>query len=252
MLSSQGFDLWADGYDASVGLSDEENSYPFAGYKQVLGTIYRAIRMQADCGRVLDLGFGTGTLAHRLYQDGYEITGVDFSPRMIRLAQEKMPEAHLFCCDFSQGLPENLGRFDAIVSTYALHHLSDEAKAEQTVMISAVEKIMDLTMKSINGDTEAPKEVEPLDQVIDKLQNDLRARHIMRLQKSECTIELGFVLSDMLTSLERISGHCANVAGCIMEISQYSLGLHEHTHSLKGEDSGYAQSYAQYAAQFKL
>ena len=129
---------------------------------------------------------------------------------------------------------------------------SDEAKAEQTVMISAVEKIMDLTMKSINGDTEAPKEVEPLDQVIDKLQNDLRARHIMRLQKSECTIELGFVLSDMLTSLERISGHCANVAGCIMEISQYSLGLHEHTHSLKGEDSGYAQSYAQYAAQFKL
>jgi len=128
MLSSQGFDLWADGYDASVGLSDEENSYPFAGYKQVLGTIYRAIRMQADCGRVLDLGFGTGTLAHRLYQDGYEITGVDFSPRMIRLAQEKMPEAHLFCCDFSQGLPENLGRFDAIVSTYALHHLTDEEK----------------------------------------------------------------------------------------------------------------------------
>ena len=125
MLSSQGFDLWADGYDASVGLSDEENSYPFAGYKQVLGTIYRAIRMQAGCGCVLDLGFGTGTLAHRLYQDGYEITGVDFSPRMIQLAQEKMPDAHLLCCDFSQGLPEKLGRFDAIVSTYALHHLTD-------------------------------------------------------------------------------------------------------------------------------
>jgi len=129
---------------------------------------------------------------------------------------------------------------------------SEDAKAEQTVMITAVEKIMELTMSSINVDEAAAKEVEPLDQLIDKLQNDLRARHITRLQKSECTIELGFVLSDMLTSLERISGHCANVAGCIMEISQYSLGLHEHTHSLKGADSGYAQSYAKFAEQFKL
>ena len=129
---------------------------------------------------------------------------------------------------------------------------SDDAKAEQTVMITAVEKIMELTMQAINGDAAASREVEPLDQLIDKLQNDLRARHITRLQKSECTIELGFVLSDMLTSLERISGHCANVAGCIMEISQYSLGLHEHTHSLKGADSGYAESYARFADQFKL
>ena len=128
MLSSQGFDLWADGYDASVGLSDEENSYPFAGYKQVLGSIYRTIRTHKPAGRVLDLGFGTGTLTHRLYQDGYAVTGVDFSARMLELAQAKMPDARLLCHDFAKGLPEDLGRFDVIISTYALHHLTDEQK----------------------------------------------------------------------------------------------------------------------------
>lgn len=128
MLNSQGFDLWADGYDQAVGLCEEENSYPFAGYKQVLGTIYRAIRQSQGAGRVLDLGFGTGTLTQKLYEDGYEITGLDFSPRMIALAQQKMPGARLICHDFSSGLPEGIGSFDAIVSTYALHHLTDEQK----------------------------------------------------------------------------------------------------------------------------
>ena len=127
MLGSKGFDLWAAGYDAAVGLSEEENSYPFAGYKQVLGGIYRAIR-EAGAKTVLDIGFGTGTLAHRLYQDGCAITGIDFSPRMIELAQAKMPDARLICHDFSTGLPEGLATFDCIVSTYALHHLTDTQK----------------------------------------------------------------------------------------------------------------------------
>ena len=127
MLGSKGFDLWAAGYDAAVGLSEEENSYPFAGYKQVLGGIYRAIR-EAGAKTVLDIGFGTGTLAHRLYQDGCAITGIDFSPRMIELAQAKMPDARLICHDFSTGLPEGLATFDCIVSAYALHHLTDTQK----------------------------------------------------------------------------------------------------------------------------
>ena len=127
MLDNKGFDLWADGYDKSVGLSDEENTYPFAGYKDVLGTIYKTI-MEKKNAVVLDIGFGTGTLTTKLYENGCNIYGQDFSARMIELASEKMAGAHLYQGDFTQGLVEPLlaQRYDFIVATYSLHHLTDE------------------------------------------------------------------------------------------------------------------------------
>lgn len=129
MLNRKGFDLWADGYDRSVGLSEEENAYPFAGYRAVLGGIYRKIR-EKGCRSVLDIGFGTATLTARLYEDGCEIFGQDFSERMLEIAREKMPQATLVCADFTQGIaPELAGRkYDCIVSTYALHHVTDTQK----------------------------------------------------------------------------------------------------------------------------
>ena len=84
MLDSKGFNLWADEYDKAVGLSDEENSYPFAGYKEVLGGIFRII-MEKEHAAVLDLGFGTGTLTAKLYEHGCEVYGQDFSERMVEL-----------------------------------------------------------------------------------------------------------------------------------------------------------------------
>lgn len=129
MLDKKGFDLWADGYDKSVGLSDEENTYPFAGYKAVLSTIYEEI-LTNGMKNVLDIGFGTGTLTTKLYEQGYHIWGVDFSERMIALAGEKMPDAVLVQGDFAERLPEELAerKYDAIVATYSLHHLTDERK----------------------------------------------------------------------------------------------------------------------------
>ena len=131
MLDNKGFDLWADGYDKAVGLSDEDNTYPFAGYKEVLGGIYSTV-MQTPGAAVLDIGFGTGTLTSRLYEQGCAIYGQDFSARMIELAAEKMPEAHLYQGDFSKGLAEPLRKqqYDFIIATYSLHHLTDEQKAE--------------------------------------------------------------------------------------------------------------------------
>lgn len=128
MLSNKGFDLWADGYDRSVGLSDESNTYPFAGYRAVLNAIYNDVLARG--GDVLDVGFGTGTLAARLCQQGLHIFGQDFSPRMIELAQPKMPGAQLFCGDFTKGLVPGLTarRYDSIVATYSLHHLTDAEK----------------------------------------------------------------------------------------------------------------------------
>ena len=130
MLNSEGFDLWAGGYDRSVQMSDEENSYPFAGYKRVLGMIYASIR-EMPARRVLDIGLGTGILAGRLYRDGCHITGIDFSDRMLQIAREKMPDANLIRHDFSTGIPYRLQGeiFDAIVCTYAIHHLPDPQKA---------------------------------------------------------------------------------------------------------------------------
>ena len=129
MLDSKGFDLWADGYDLAVGISDGENTYPFAGYKEILGRIFRTV-MEKPGAAVLDLGFGTGTLAVRLYENGCAVYGQDFSERMIELASEKMPDALLCQGDFAQGLAEPLRgrRYDFIIATYSLHHLADEQK----------------------------------------------------------------------------------------------------------------------------
>ncbi len=129
MLSQSGFDLWADGYDKSVGVSEEENSYPFAGYKTVLGTVFQTV-MEKPNAVVLDLGFGTGTLTAKLYENGCTVYGQDFSARMIELASENMPNAHLYQGDFTQGLAAPLlaQRYDFIVATYSLHHLTDAQK----------------------------------------------------------------------------------------------------------------------------
>ncbi len=129
MLDNKGFDLWADGYDKSVGVSEEDNAYPFAGYKKILGNIYEII-MKKPNAVVLDVGFGTAALTTKLYENGCVIYGQDFSARMIELASEKMPGAHLYQGDFSQGLVEELKQesYDFIVATYSIHHLADDQK----------------------------------------------------------------------------------------------------------------------------
>ena len=131
MLDKKGFDLWADEYDKSVGLSDDDNSYPFAGYKEILNQIYNEV-LSIEAKKVFDIGFGTGTLTSRLYEKGIEIYGQDFSKEMFDIAKGKMPHAKLYFKDFSHGLDEALlkNKYDAIIATYSLHHLEDEDKID--------------------------------------------------------------------------------------------------------------------------
>lgn len=139
MLNDKGFDLWADGYDKSVNLSDEDGTYPFAGYKTILNEIFNRV-LNASAKTVLDIGFGTGTLTSKLYEHGCMIYGQDFSERMLEVAQEKMPDAKLFQADFSNGLVESLKqqKYDAIIATYSLHHLTDVQK------VSFIESLLPL------------------------------------------------------------------------------------------------------------
>ena len=139
MLNNKGFDLWADGYDKAVGLSEEENTYPFAGYKNLLAAIYENV-LKKEKPDVLDIGFGTGTLTTKLYEMGCQIYGQDFSQRMIELAREKRPNAHLYQGDFSRGIVKPLleTSYDFIIATYSLHHLTDSEK------ISFIKNLQDL------------------------------------------------------------------------------------------------------------
>ena len=150
MLDNKGFDLWADGYDKSVELSEENDEYPFAGYKDVLNTIYNIVHKR-EKARILDIGFVTGILTKKLYDDGYEIYGIDFSQKMIEIAKEKMPLASLIKYDFSKGLPDEIkdNSFEYIISTYAMHHLEDEEKVE---FIEKLENYLNRDGKIIIGD----------------------------------------------------------------------------------------------------
>ena len=131
MLDGEGFDRWADQYDEEVRASETENSYPFAGYGAGLGSIFRIISEKKNA-TVLDIGFGTGTLTSRLYENGCTVYGQDFSKRMVELASRKMPGAHLYYGDFTKGLVEPLCdmKYDFIVATYSLHHLTDDQKID--------------------------------------------------------------------------------------------------------------------------
>ncbi|MEW9501147.1 class I SAM-dependent methyltransferase [Jeotgalibacillus marinus] len=129
MLNKQGFDLWANDYDQTVQVNAENDLYPFAGYKTILNTIFNEV-MQKKKSTVLDIGFGTGILTTKLYEHGHRLDGVDFSTQMIAIAQAKMPNAQLIEWDFTNDLPSNVHskKYDSIVSTYALHHLTDREK----------------------------------------------------------------------------------------------------------------------------
>lgn len=133
MLDNNGFNLWANDYDKEVGISDEDNIYPFAGYKALLNKIYNEILKTSSKNKnILDIGFGTGTLTKKLYEKNCNIYGQDFSNKMVEIAQNKMPNSKLYNGDFSKGLVKDLKeiKYDAIIATYSLHHLTDTQKVE--------------------------------------------------------------------------------------------------------------------------
>ncbi len=131
--------------------------------------------------------------------------------------------------------------------------LSDEAKSEVKVMLDSVREIVSLSLSAfIDANIEHAYMIEPLEQVIDKLKEQLRTRHIYRLQQGNCTIEAGFIWSDILTNLERVSDHCSNIAACVIDTAQNRLDLHEFVKEMKEAYPEYKNLYEGYLKKYAL
>ena len=130
---------------------------------------------------------------------------------------------------------------------------SGTAQEEYGVLAGAVREILHLAIDAFAaGDSAAAAQVEPLEEVIDKLKEQMRTRHILRMQRGACSIEAGFVWSDLLTDLERISDHCSNIAGCVLDAAQHNLNLHETLRTVRREDADFRTRLAADAEKYRL
>ena len=131
---------------------------------------------------------------------------------------------------------------------------SDQAVKELKVMIKAVNEILDMSIRSfMTADVSLAKCVEPLEDVIDQLRNELKSRHIERLRSGKCTIELGFILQDLLTNFERVSDHCSNIAVYLIQINDNSMDTHEYMNELKKLDrSEFMDEFNDYSKKYIL
>lgn len=131
---------------------------------------------------------------------------------------------------------------------------SDEARAGLEVMVAAlIEIINNATLAFIHNDVKLAAKVEPLEQVIDRLRDKLKEAHVRRLTNGECTIELGFIFSDLITNIERVSDHCSNIAIGVIEINRNGYEAHEYLHELKNSDDiQYNADYKAYKQKYSL
>ena len=131
--------------------------------------------------------------------------------------------------------------------------LSPQASKELSILAGAVSEILDLSLDAFLHDDLGPAGlVEPLEQVIDGLKEQLRTAHILRLQQEKCSIEAGFVWSDLLTALERVSDHCSNIAGCVLDMHEGNLNLHESLRAMKEDREKFEDRYLTYRKKYSV
>ncbi len=130
---------------------------------------------------------------------------------------------------------------------------SDAATKELKVLLGAVQEITELSVRAFReNNLELARQVESLEQVIDDLKEQMRTRHILRLQQGGCKIETGFVWSDLLTNLERIGDHCSNIAGCVIDMQRHDMNIHENVRSVRTDSAAYLTMYGEYSQKYSL
>ncbi len=131
--------------------------------------------------------------------------------------------------------------------------LTEEALREFDIITSAVEEVISLAIRAFESENlEIAREVEPLEDVVDDLKEQLRTRHILRMQEGKCSPEVGFVWSDLLTNLERVSDHCSNIACCVLERNRHNLNIHETLKAVKSENADYRDKYIMYSEKYRV
>ena len=131
---------------------------------------------------------------------------------------------------------------------------SSKAEKELKVFSNAIEEIVNTAMDAFSKEDIAEAErVEPLEEVIDEMNDELKKRHIKRLRKGKCTIEMGFVLSDLTTNYERVADHCSNIAVCLLQIQEDGMDVHEYLDVLKQSDNeNFRKNVLMYAEKYAL
>lgn len=130
---------------------------------------------------------------------------------------------------------------------------SAEAERELHILSTAVNEILQLAVQAfLSKELAAANAVEPLEQVIDGLRQQIRRNHTLRMQKNECTMEHGFILSDILTNLERVADHCSNIAGCILETQRDEMDMHRYLSGIRAESEEFLQQYREYREKYAL
>ena len=132
-------------------------------------------------------------------------------------------------------------------------HFSREAYNELEIMSNAVKEIAENSVSAfINDDADAASRIEPLEQVIDNLKVQIKAKHSKRMENTECSIENGILFFDIINSLERIADHCSNLAFCIIELSQKSYRIHQYSKGLKNTSSSFMETFEEYCEKYSL
>ena len=128
-----------------------------------------------------------------------------------------------------------------------------DAQKEMDALCDATQEILTLSYNAFcENSMEQANCVEPLEQIIDRLKEHLRSQHIDRLCKGNCSIEAGFVWSDLITNMERVSDHCSNIAGCVIDLDAQNMNLHESLKQMRGESPFYRKKYAEYAEKYSV
>ena len=130
---------------------------------------------------------------------------------------------------------------------------SDQAQKEYNLISDAVEDILDLSHTAFKDtDLKAARKTEPLEQIVDELKETLRTRHILRLQKGECSVDAGYVWSDLLTNLERVADHCSNISGCVLDTAGHTMNIHQNQRLLRNSGEDFGQELQELRVKYKI
>lgn len=130
---------------------------------------------------------------------------------------------------------------------------TEEAEKEYLQISAALDEILHLSFKSFaQSDIISAKKTEPLEQLIDRLKEELRTRHYLRLQRGECSAAAGFIWSDLLTNFERVSDHCSNISGCVLDTAEHTMDIHKNLRQLRTTDEDFKDEFKKFSNKYRI